>query len=44
VTERLYQLTDGVGILKGHQVVCPFDSGDLGMRQELLGKGSDLLR
>ena len=41
--ERLYQTTDGVGILQGHHVVRPFDSGDLGIRQELPGEGGDLL-
>ena len=40
--ERLYQTTDGVGILKGHHVVRPFDSGDLGIRQELPGEGANL--
>ena len=41
--ERLHQTTDGVGILQGHHVVRPFDSGDLGIRQELPGEGGDLL-
>ena len=41
--EHLYQMTDGVGILQGHHVVRPFDSGDLGIRQELPREGGDLL-
>jgi hypothetical protein len=42
--EHLYQVTDGVGILKGHHVVRPLDGSDVGMRQELSREGGDLLR
>jgi hypothetical protein len=41
--EHLYQVTHGVGILKGHHVIRPFDNGDLGMRQELPREGGDFL-
>ena len=34
---RLYQLTDGVGILKRHHVVRPVDGGDLRMGEALPG-------
>ena len=41
--KRLYQMTDGVGILKRHHVVRPLDGGDLRMGEELLGEGCDLV-